>query len=42
MAVYDLGERDIDIVRVILASYGIFAANMVDIDTDAMGIPDPE
>ena len=40
MAVYNLGERGIEIVRVILASYGIFAANMMDID--AMGIPDPE
>ena len=40
MAIYNLGERDIDAVRVILASYGIFAVNMTDID--AMGIPDPE
>jgi hypothetical protein len=40
MAIYDVGERDIGAVRVILASFGIFAANMTDID--AMGIPDPE
>jgi hypothetical protein len=40
MAIYNVGERDIGAVRVILASFGIFAANMVDID--AMGIPDPE
>ena len=40
MVVYSLGEKDIQTVRVILASYGIFAANMMDID--AMGIPDPE
>jgi hypothetical protein len=38
MAIYNVGERGIDIVRVVLASYGIFAANMTDID--AMGIPD--
>jgi hypothetical protein len=40
MAVYNPRERDIEIVRVVLASYKVFAANMVDID--AMGIPDPE
>ena len=40
MAIYNVGERDIANVRVILASYGIFAVNMADID--AMGIPDPE
>jgi hypothetical protein len=40
MAIYNVGERDIASVRVILASYGIFAVNMTDID--AMGIPDPE
>ena len=31
MVVYSLGEKDIQTVRVILASYGIFAANMMDI-----------
>jgi hypothetical protein len=40
MAIYNVGERDIDTVRVILASFGIFAANMADID--AMGVLDPE
>jgi hypothetical protein len=35
MAVYNLGDAGIGVVRVILASCGIFAANMVDID--AMG-----
>jgi hypothetical protein len=40
MAIYNVGERDIGTVRVILASFGIFAADMADID--AMGIPDPE
>jgi hypothetical protein len=40
MVVYNLGEKDIQSVRVILASFGIFAANMLDVD--AMGIPDPE
>jgi hypothetical protein len=40
MAIYNAGERDIGTVRVILASYGIFAASMADID--AMGVPDPE
>jgi hypothetical protein len=40
MAIYNVGERDIGAVRVILASFGIFAADMMDID--AMGIPDPE
>jgi hypothetical protein len=40
MAIYNVGERYIGTVRVILASYGIFAANMADID--AMEIPDPE
>jgi hypothetical protein len=35
MVVYNLGEKDIQAVRVILASYGIYAANMMDID--AMG-----
>jgi hypothetical protein len=40
MVVYNLGGKDIHIVRVILASFGIFAANMMDID--AMRIPDPE
>jgi hypothetical protein len=32
MVVYNLGEKDIRSVRVILASFGIFAANMRDID----------
>ena len=40
MVVYNLGEKDIQTVRVILVSYGIYAANMMDID--AMGISDPE
>jgi hypothetical protein len=40
MVVYSLGEKDIRAVRVILASSGIFAANMMDID--AMGISGPE
>jgi hypothetical protein len=31
MVVYSLGEKDIQTVRVILASYGIYAANMMDI-----------
>jgi hypothetical protein len=40
MAIYNVGERDIGTVSVILASFGILAANMTDID--AMGIPDAE
>jgi hypothetical protein len=40
MAIYNVGERDIANVRVILASFGIFAVDMTDID--AMGIHDPE
>jgi hypothetical protein len=40
MAIYNVGERDISNVRIILASYGIFAVDMADID--AMGIKDPE
>jgi hypothetical protein len=40
MVIYNLGEKDIQSARVVLASFGIFAANMGDID--AMGIPDPE
>jgi hypothetical protein len=40
MAIYNVGERDIGAVRVMLASFGIFAADMMDID--AVGIPDPE
>jgi hypothetical protein len=40
MVLYNLREKGIQIVRVVLASFGIFAANMVDIN--AMGIPDPE
>jgi hypothetical protein len=40
MVVYSLGEKDIQTVRVILASYGICAANMMDLD--AMGISNPE
>jgi hypothetical protein len=40
MGAYNLGEKDIQTVRAILASYGIYAANMMDID--AMGIPGPE
>jgi hypothetical protein len=39
VVVYNLGEKDIQIVRVVLASF-IFAANMMDIN--AMGTPDPE
>ena len=40
MAIFNVGERDISNVRVILASFGIFAIDMTDID--AMGIRDPE
>jgi hypothetical protein len=40
MAIYNVGERGAGTVRVILAPFGIFAANMADID--AMGIPDPK
>jgi hypothetical protein len=40
MVVWDLGEKDIQTIRVILAAHGIYAANMTDID--AMGIPGPE
>jgi hypothetical protein len=40
MAIFNVGERDISTVRVILASFGIFAVDMADID--AMEIPDPE
>jgi hypothetical protein len=40
MVAWGLGEKDIQAVRVILASYGIYAANMMDID--AMGVPGPE
>jgi hypothetical protein len=40
MVAWNFGEQDIQTVRVILASYGIYAANMTDID--ARGIPDPE
>ena len=40
MVVYNLGDEGIQSVRVILASFGIFAADMLDVD--AMGIPDPE
>jgi hypothetical protein len=36
MAIYNVGERDIETVRVILASFGIFAANMMDIDARNM------
>jgi hypothetical protein len=40
MVVYNLGGKDIGVVPVVLAPFGIFVANMMDID--AMGIPDPE
>jgi hypothetical protein len=40
MAIFNVGERDISNVRVILVSFGIFAVDMADID--AMGIHDPE
>jgi hypothetical protein len=40
MAIFNVGERDIANARVILASFGIFAVDMTDID--AMGIHDPE
>jgi hypothetical protein len=40
MVIFNVGERDISNVRVILASFGIFAIDMTDID--AMGIHDPE
>jgi hypothetical protein len=40
MVIFNVGERDISNVRVILASFGIFAIDMADID--AMGIRDPE
>jgi hypothetical protein len=40
MAIFNVGERDISNVRVILASFGIFAIDMADID--AMGIHDPQ
>jgi hypothetical protein len=40
MAIYNVGEKDISNVRVILASFGIFAVDMAEID--AMGIKDPE
>jgi hypothetical protein len=40
MAIYNVGERDVANVRVILAAFGIFAVDMTDID--AMGIQDPE
>jgi hypothetical protein len=40
MAIFNVRERDISNVRVVLASFGIFAIDMTDID--AMGIHDPE
>jgi hypothetical protein len=40
MAIFNVGERDISNVRVILASFGIFAVDMAGID--AMRIHDPE
>jgi hypothetical protein len=40
MAVCSLGEREFEILWVVLAAEGIYVANMVDID--AMGVPDPE
>jgi hypothetical protein len=40
MAIYNAGDRYVEAARVILAPFGIFAANMMDID--AMGILDPE
>jgi hypothetical protein len=38
MAIYNVGERDIETVRVVLASFVIFAANMMDIDAMGMGM----
>ena len=40
MVVWNHGEEDIQTIRVIPVSYGIYAANMADID--AMGVPGPE
>jgi hypothetical protein len=40
VVVYNLGGKGIQVVRVVLASLGIFVADMMDID--AVVIPDPE
>ena len=42
MTAYNIGEGDIKNVRTVLCANDICAANMMDVDVDAMGILDPE
>jgi hypothetical protein len=42
MTAYNIGEGGIKNVQAVFCAHDIYAANMMDIDLDAMGVPDPE